>query len=139
MQFLPVAPAVFTYQSLGATGPVIQHVDWTNVTPTSPAQPGEVLVIWATGAGAVNNQPADGAAAPSSPLATTASTPTITVGGNAATVQYSGLAPGEVGLLQINVQMPASLPAGAGAPPTLPLTVTFPGGSGATVNLWVNH
>jgi hypothetical protein len=41
--------------------------------------------------------------------------------------------------LQINVQLPATLPVGSGTPPTLPLSVTYPGAASATVNLWVSH
>ena len=134
------APAIFTYQRTPtSTDPVILHANNTLVTPTSPAVPGEVLVIYATGVGQLNNAPATGAAAPTLPLATTVATPVITVGGSAASVQFSGLAPGYVGLLQINVQLPSTLPAGTGTPPTLPLSVTFPGAPAAVVNLWVSQ
>jgi uncharacterized protein (TIGR03437 family) len=136
----PAAPAIFTYQRTPtSTDPVILHANNTLVTPTSPAVPGEVLVIYATGVGQLNNAPATGAAAPTLPLATTVATPVITVGGSAASVQFSGLAPGYVGLLQINVQLPSTLPAGTGTPPTLPLSVTFPGAPAAVVNLWVSQ
>jgi len=140
--FSAYAPTVFTYpRTASSTDPVITHANNTLVTPTSPAQPDEVLVIYATGAGKLNNAPTDGAAAPTTPPATTVATPTVTVGGAAATVQFSGLTPGFVGLLQINVQMPAVFPAVAGSPPTLPLVITFPGAapgsSSAPVNLWV--
>jgi uncharacterized protein (TIGR03437 family) len=138
--FTSYAPTVFLYpRTASSTDPVITHADNSLVTPTSPAQPGQVLTIWATGAGKINNQPLDGAGAPTSPLATTVDTPTVTVGGIAGTVQFSGLAPGFVGLLQINVQLPATLPTGTGTPPSLPVVITFPGGVSAPVNLWVNR
>jgi uncharacterized protein (TIGR03437 family) len=41
------------------------------------------------------------------PLSTTKTTPTVTIGGQGATVSYSGLAPGNPGLYQINVTVPA--------------------------------
>jgi len=138
--FGAAAPAIFTYQRTPtSTDPVILHADNTLVTPSSPAKAGEILVIYATGAGPLNNAPASGAAAPLSPLATTVATPVVTVGGSGSTVQFSGLAPNFVGLLQINIQLPATLPAGTGTPPTLPLVVTFPGAPSASVNLWVSQ
>jgi uncharacterized protein (TIGR03437 family) len=136
--FSSYAPGVFTYQRApGAMDPVIVHADNTLVTPTSPAQASEILTIYATGAGALNNAPADGAAAPSSPPATTTATPVVTVGGSRSAVQFCGLTPGLVGLLQINTQLPVVLPAGTGTPLSLPLVVTFPGASSAPTNLWV--
>jgi uncharacterized protein (TIGR03437 family) len=142
--FSSYAPSVFMYpRTVTSNDPVILHANNTLVTPDSPAQPGEVLVIYGTGAGKLDNQPLDGAGAPASPPATTVDTPSVTVGGVAASVQFSGLAPGFVGLLQINVQLPATLPAGTGTPPTLPLTIAFPGptpgSSNTTVNLWVSR
>jgi uncharacterized protein (TIGR03437 family) len=137
--FNTYAPAVFLYPRTAiSTDPVITHADNTLVTPSSPAHAGEVVTIWATGGGPLNNQPMDGAAGPTSPLATTVDTPTVTIGGAAGTVQFSGLTPGFVGLLQINVQLPATLPAGMGTPPSLPVVITFPGGVSAPVNLWIS-
>jgi len=136
--FSTYAPTVFLYpRTATSTDPVITHANGTLVTPTSPAQPGEVLVIYGTGAGKLNNQPLDGAGAPTSPPATTVATPTVTLGGAAVTVSFSGLAPGFVGLLQINIQMPVVFPATTSTPPSLPLVITFPGGVSAPVNLWV--
>ena len=43
---------------------------------------------------------------------TTVAMPTVTIAGMPATVAYSGLAPGFVGLNQINVQIPPGLPSG---------------------------
>jgi uncharacterized protein (TIGR03437 family) len=74
-----------------------------------PVQRGEYLEIYASGLGTVLNRPADGAAAPAG--ATTLMTPTVTIGGVQATnVIYSGLAPGLVGLYQVNVQVPVGVP-----------------------------
>src|SRR5258708_387335 len=63
--FTAYAPAVFTYQRTPTSvDPVIVHADNTLVTPDSPATAGEILIIYATGAGKLNNAPADGAGAP---------------------------------------------------------------------------
>jgi uncharacterized protein (TIGR03437 family) len=47
---------------------------------------------------------------------------TVKVG--SAVVQFAGLTPGSVGLVQINVQLPATLPAGSSLPVGLRLGVT---------------
>jgi sugar lactone lactonase YvrE len=133
------APAIFTYvNSAGQINPVILHAATsTLVTAASPAQPGETLTLYATGAGPVNNTPASGAGA--GPGATSLVNPTITVGSVTATVGFSGLSQGSVGLFQINFTLPATLPAGTGAPPTLPLTISLPGSSSPAVNLFVSQ
>jgi uncharacterized protein (TIGR03437 family) len=136
--FSTTAPAVFAYDRVPAsTDPIIVHTDNSLVTPTAPAQAGEILTIYATGAGTLNNAPLDGQPAPSSPDATTKATPSVLVGTAAASVQFSGLTPGSVGLLQINIQLPATLQTGTGTPHSLPLVIGFPGASSTPVNLWV--
>jgi uncharacterized protein (TIGR03437 family) len=47
-----------------------------------------------------------------SPLATTKATPAVTIGGRPAPVAFSGLAPGIIGLYQINATVPLDAPAG---------------------------
>jgi uncharacterized protein (TIGR03437 family) len=84
-------------------------LDSTNrlVDATNPATAGTTVVqIFCTGLGPVSNQPATGAPAPSNPPAQTTTTPTVTIGGVPAIVQFSGLAPGAVGLYQVNIQVP---------------------------------
>ena len=82
-----------------------------------PAKRGtDYLNIFATGLGPVTNQPATGAPAPTSPLAQTTHTVTVTIGSVVADVSFAGLAPGWVGLYQVNVQVPASAPVGDAVP-----------------------
>jgi uncharacterized protein (TIGR03437 family) len=90
-----------------------------------PAARGEYVSIFCTGLGPVTNQPANGAAAVASPLSMTQSPPIVKVGGVEATVQFSGLAPGMVGVNQVNVQIPQNAPTG----PQVPLEITTPDGS----------
>jgi uncharacterized protein (TIGR03437 family) len=98
-----------------------------------PATAGNFLTIYCTGLGAVSNQPADGAAAPSSPLAQTTLTPTVTIGGANAPVSFSGLTPGFVGLYQVNVQVPAGVPTGN----AVPLILSIGGVASNTVTIAV--
>jgi uncharacterized protein (TIGR03437 family) len=128
------APGVFTYaRTATALDPVIVHLDTSLVSPTNPATANEILTIYATGAGSFDHPPATAAPAVSSPLANSLVTPTVKVGGAAAQVQFAGLTPGFVGLLQINIQLPATLPAGN----TLPLVIAFGSSAAPTVNLAV--
>ncbi len=71
-----------------------------------PARTGEWLEIFAAGLGPVSNQPATGDPSPARPLSRTRSTPAVMLGGVAAPVAFSGLAPSFVGLYQVNAQVP---------------------------------
>lgn len=73
---------------------------------------GEYISIFCTGLGAVNNQPATGAAAKSNPLSHTLTRAGVTIGGVDATVTFSGLAPGFAGLYQVDAQVPSGAPSG---------------------------
>jgi minor extracellular serine protease Vpr len=82
------------------------------ITPSNPVARGGVVQLFLNGLGPVNNQPADGAPGPPNTSATTQSQPTITVGGQTASIQYSGLAPNFVGLYQINFTVPQGVGTG---------------------------
>jgi uncharacterized protein (TIGR03437 family) len=86
--------------------------DYTINSSGNPVHAGTTLILYATGQGAVNNTPPDGAPARSSPLSHTQAGTTATLGGLTAKVFYSGLAPGFSGLAQINILVPAALPTG---------------------------
>jgi len=81
----------------------------TGIVPgATPATVGDYLSIFAAGLGPVANTPADGT--PSTGTSTTLIKPAVTIGGIPAVVSYSGLAPGEVGVYQLNVQVPFGVP-----------------------------
>jgi uncharacterized protein (TIGR03437 family) len=115
----PNLPAMFTY---GDHLAIAQDQNYQLVTASNPAQPGQYIVIYANGLGAVNLAPCttpaasgcliSGEATPSQPLASTLVKPTVTIGGVAGNVLFSGLTPGSIGLYQIDVQVPANAPAG---------------------------
>ena len=87
-----------------------------------PARAGEWLVIFAAGLGPVSNQPATGDPSPASPLSRTRSTPAVLLGGVVAPVAFSGLAPGFVGLYQVNAQVPEDAVSGEAV--SLSLTIS---------------
>jgi uncharacterized protein (TIGR03437 family) len=77
---------------------------------TTPAQPGEVILLYGTGFGPTNPAiPTDQLVAQATPLANSVQ---ITIGGIAASVQFAGLT--ESGLYQFNVVVP-NLPNGDAA------------------------
>lgn len=82
---------------------------------TRPAKPGDVIQIYATGLGPVMNTPKTGASVPGAKSLTT-TLPVVMFGGITGQVGFSGLAPGFVGLYQVNVTVPASAPTGDAVP-----------------------
>jgi uncharacterized protein (TIGR03437 family) len=86
------------------------------VTPSAPAQAGDLLVIYCAGLGVTNPPVSDGVASPSSPPAQTQAPVTVTIGGQNANVVFAGLTPTLVGLYQVNVTMPAGVTPGNAVP-----------------------
>jgi uncharacterized protein (TIGR03437 family) len=113
------APGVFSLTQNGSGFGAIRHSDYTVVTTDNPAHSGEVVLIYLTGLGAVNPPLTDGAGGSASPLSLTTVTPSVMVGGSAATVLFSGMS-AYPGLYQINAQLPA-IPAGT---TSLPLIIS---------------
>ncbi len=76
-------------------------------------QAGDVLELFANGLGPIaGGNPPTGVATPAAPLYNTEAAPTVLINGTPAPVQFSGLASGFVGLYQVNVAIPAGIPAG---------------------------
>jgi len=73
-------------------------------------------MIYLTGMGRTNPAVEAGAAAPSQPPALTLLTPDVTLGGVPLAVEFAGLAPGQVGLYQINAVVPGYVPLGLDIP-----------------------
>ena len=129
------APAIFTTNQQGTgQGDILDNATYQLVDAFHPATRGSTYIqIYCMGLGAVGNQPADGAAAPSSPLAETSVTPEVTIGGVSATPVFSGLAPGFVGLYQVNALVPAGVTGGN----AVPVTISIGGATSNTVTIAV--
>jgi uncharacterized protein (TIGR03437 family) len=111
-----VAPAFFMYlgtnYAITSLLPDYAPVGNPSVVPgTVAAKPGDTLVLWGTGFGTTNPPVPAGTAVSGAPAAVTA--PTVTVGGVAAQVISTVLATGSVGLYQLTIQLPATVPTGA--------------------------
>lgn len=102
---LEVAPAVFVVNSLLAA----EHADGSLITPDSPAQPGEVIVIFCTGLGRTNPRQVDGSVPlAAAPILLMEQLQVLLDGqaAPAANILYAGITPGYPGLYQINLRLP---------------------------------
>jgi uncharacterized protein (TIGR03437 family) len=130
----PYSPGIFSTNSQGTGQGDIFDLSYRLVDSTNPATAGSTYVqIYATGLGAVSNTPRSGSASPGSALAETTTTPLVTIGGAPAPVSFSGLAPGLVGVYQVNVQVPAAASRGA----AVPVVLTIGGTPSNTVSMAV--
>jgi uncharacterized protein (TIGR03437 family) len=106
------SPGIFLTQGQA----VITDANGNLINTSNPASPGQVVVIYATGLGPVNQTIALGAPAPASPAAMVTTPVQVTIGGQTVTPQFAGLTPNYVGLYQVNVAIPASVTPGSAVP-----------------------
>jgi uncharacterized protein (TIGR03437 family) len=132
----PFSPGIFTFDGKQAVAYSNSDSAIASTTPIPPFanHPAKIndpftLVILATGLGAVdppvetgNVPPADGK------VHNTTTTPTVTIGGVAAQVFFSGIAPFAVGVYQLNVIIAPGTPTG----PAVPLQISM-GGATSTI------
>jgi uncharacterized protein (TIGR03437 family) len=120
----PVAPGLYT----GSGNIALGNTQVAIISAASPARPGEAITIFGTGFG-VTNPPAETGKAPlgfqriALPVA-------VKVGGQDATVTGAFLAPGSVGLVQLDFTVPQSAPFG-----NLPVVATVGGVNSQSVVL----
>ncbi len=119
-------------KGVAALDPIITNQKWQFILPAgdvianlgsnliTQAKPGDWVTLWGTGCGNVAPVVPDGYPAPTTTLSYGAVS--VTVAGQPATVQFSGLAPLFIGLCQVNVQVPSGTPNGL-----QPLTFGSPG------------
>ena len=113
----PSAPGMFTSNQRGTGQAAVVDVQGRLIAPGNAAPSGGVAILFATGLGAVDQPVQAGFQAPGAePLARTTLPVTLTVGGVPAQVLYAGLAPGFVGLYQINFLIPNGVAPGDAVP-----------------------
>ncbi len=109
----PAAPGIFTVDSSGQGPGAILNQDYSLNHAGNPAAPGEIVIIYGTGAGQTSPPGVDGEIVgpdPPRPLAPVK----VWIGGAEAALEYAGGAPGFVaGVLQVNARVPQSLRPGA--------------------------
>jgi uncharacterized protein (TIGR03437 family) len=103
-------PGIFTYQDNYAVA--LLYPGYTLIGPSNPAYPGDYIILYTTGLGPLSLDLRDGFGAPADPLAHTEDPFQVYVGGELCDVFFSGLAPGFVGLYQLNIQLPSDLRGG---------------------------
>jgi uncharacterized protein (TIGR03437 family) len=124
------SPGLFTLTQNGAGQGAVRNQDNSINGPGNAAPIGSTISLYGTGQGQVSPAVADGVGAPSSPLSNTVAVPTsdaktcfatqpslcVAIGSGFGAVQYSGLAPGFIGLWQINVTIPSGIATGSAVP-----------------------
>jgi len=128
----PLAPGLLSTNAQGTGQGAILVAGTNQLASTSrPVNRTEAVAIYCVGLGVVSNPPSSGAAASLSSLAPTTNTPSVEFGGVAGTILFSGLAPGFIGVYQVNVQLPLNAPAG----PSVPVVLKIGGVASNTVTI----
>jgi uncharacterized protein (TIGR03437 family) len=126
------SPGIFEYDDPASGRRLAAALDETNrtVSGSNPVERGRVVQLYLNGLGPVERPVASGEPASTTDLNRTVQLPEVSIGGRPAAVQFSGLAPGFVGLYQVNAVVPADAPAGI-----QPLVVSIGGVSSQTSQL----
>jgi uncharacterized protein (TIGR03437 family) len=120
-----IAAATGTFPgSRPAIRPIVQGT-------TTKQVPDGIISIYCTGLGAVTNQPSTGVAASGSPLSSDPVRPTVSIGGVNAAVIFSGLAPGYIGLYQVDAIIQPGTPTGDGV--SVQITINGVGSNVVTI------
>jgi uncharacterized protein (TIGR03437 family) len=140
-------PALFTMNGSGCGPGVVQNVTASGEISlnsiSNSVQPGEYLTAYGTGLLGPYDPPGDGLPGPLAPPMNLASGATADLGGVPQYASFSGLAPGFVGVDQINLRVPASSPEGCAVPLRIsnyefansqPVTIAVRRGGGACVD-----
>jgi uncharacterized protein (TIGR03437 family) len=114
----PFSPGIFAVNNIaisinpdGTVAAAPGAIPGLNTRPAKIGDPGG-LVILCTGLGAVNPPVQTGDKVTDGQLHNATTTPTVLIGGKAATVVFAGMTPQFVGVNQINVAIPAGTPTG---------------------------
>lgn len=108
MRIVPAAPGLF---QAGEGRAAVLNADLTLNTAANPSPAAGIVAAYLTGQGQVDQPQLSGLPAPGDPLARTVLDVKASIGGQVAEVSFAGLAPGFVGLLQVNLKVP-DLPPG---------------------------
>jgi uncharacterized protein (TIGR03437 family) len=104
-EVIATAPGVLTTPQ-GDHAVAQNYPDGSLNSPENPARPGQYVAVYLTGQGSVDHPVATGAAAPATPLSLPLAPILVQVGGKVADIAFAGLAPGFVGLMQLDIVIP---------------------------------
>jgi uncharacterized protein (TIGR03437 family) len=107
------SPGLFTVDGSGSGQVAALNQDGSMNNGANPAKAGSILTLYGTGQGSISGMSADGQ--PAQGIVDTPETPQVFINSGfipSGDVQFSGLAPGFVGLWQINVKVPSNAPPG---------------------------
>jgi uncharacterized protein (TIGR03437 family) len=100
----------------GTTAAIVRASNNELVTPSNPVHRTDILIIYATGLGRTTPEVPAGMRAPTDQLSVVQTPAVVTIGGVSVAVEFAGLAPGFVGLYQINVRVNGRVPLGLSMP-----------------------
>ncbi len=107
----PGQPASLNVSSVNLAGPPVSlGIETATPVIVGATRGAGALVIYLTGLGATDPPLREGLPAPAAPFLATLVRPSVFAAGQAATVFFSGLVPGLVGLYQINALLPTDVP-----------------------------
>jgi uncharacterized protein (TIGR03437 family) len=134
------SPRLYTAKMDGKGDAIVLHTDYTAVSKQARLKPGETGILYGTGFGDVTPAQASGSPArdgtPGNPVRNVKSVVELEVGGKPAHVAFAGVAPGFVGLHQMNFVMPGKVDiatpslvvrSGQASSPPASFTWAFPG------------
>jgi uncharacterized protein (TIGR03437 family) len=127
------APGVFVF---GSNRAVVQNVAQDGSvsvnTANNPAPAGSFILVYFTGQGPLDNAVASGGIASGTPLSKPTMPVTLKVGDVTIVPDFVGMTPGQIGLTQANVKLPADL-----NPGEYPVTITIGGvtSNGPTISV----
>jgi uncharacterized protein (TIGR03437 family) len=123
---IPIAaakPAIFTNDASGSGQGAVLNQDYSRNGSASPAPRGQYIFIYGTGEGVTTPPGLDGRIT-TTPLPQVSSSCAVTIGGQSATFNYCGEAPGDTaGVFQVNALIPESVTPGN----SVPITITIGG------------
>lgn len=111
------SPGIYTLAENGVGSGAILHSNFTEVNDSSPAVPGETVLLFMNGLGTVTPAVPDGAVGPSNPLSDSdefnageLAVTLVDAAGNAGSggIQFAGLAPCCAALYQVNFTLPGA-------------------------------
>ena len=112
MQSIPVtnaAPGIFTY---GGGRAVVRDQQGNLITPSNPADRNTIVTVYMTGQGPIAPTLASGQAATATPLVRAPLPASVQIAGHEADIQFLGMTPELVGVLQLNMRPSFFTPSG---------------------------